>query len=163
MWICWLCLNQKPQISIWLVPAPRNGKSDCHLLPSTYCKFSLSMSRFCGVMDGFARGTTLAIINFSDGEYSLHLNEMEHPVQMAGSEISTTSSSIDLEQPKVSHEALPHLRALLLYLLAKSFPPLTYLENHLLHALRAAPPTSGRLHLLCLRTLLSDLQPYTST
>ena len=120
--------------------APRNGKSDCHLLPSTYCKFSLSMSRFCGVMDGFARGTTLAIINFSDGEYSLHLNEMEHPVQIAGSEISTTSSSIDLEQPTVSHEALPHLRALLLYLLAKSFPPLILkitsfmlFERHPLH------------------------------
>ena len=78
---------------------PRNGKSDGHLLPSTM----LLCTRFCGVMGGFARGT-VAIVNFSDREHSFHLNEM------AGSEASTASTSVDLEQPKVSHEALPHLR-----------------------------------------------------
>ena len=85
---------------------PRNWKSDGHLLPSTM----LLCTRFCGVMGGFARGT-VAIVNLSDREHSFRLNEMELPVQMAGSEASTTSTSIDLEQPKVSHEALPHLRA----------------------------------------------------
>ena len=69
----------------------------------------LLRTRFCGVMGGSARGT-VAIVNLSDREHSFHLNEMELPVQMAGSEASTTSTSIDLEQPKVSHEALPHLR-----------------------------------------------------
>ena len=52
-------------------------------------------------MGGFARGT-VAIVNLSDREHSFHLNEMELPVQMAGSEASTTSTSIDLEQPNVS-------------------------------------------------------------
>ena len=70
-------------------------------------------------MGGFARGT-VAIVNLSDREHSFHLNEMELPVQMAGSEASTTSTSIDLEQPKVSHEALPHLRFHSIFL-AESF------------------------------------------
>ena len=94
---------------------PRNGKSDGHLLPSTM----LLRTRFCGAMGGFARGT-VAIVNLSDREHSFHLNEMELPVQMAGSEASTTSTSIDLEQPKVSHEALPHLRFYSIFL-AESF------------------------------------------
>ena len=55
---------------------------------------------------------------------SFHLNEMDHPVQMVGSEISTSSTSLDLEEPKVSHEALPHLRALLPNLFGKSVQPL---------------------------------------
>ena len=92
----------------------------------------LLCTRLCGVMGGFARGT-VAIVNLSDREHSFHLNEMELPVQMAGSEASTTSTSIDLEQPKVSHEALPHLRALLIYLFWQN--RFSHLSNHLLHAL----------------------------
>ena len=88
-------------------------------------------------MGGFARGSTVAIIDLSDREHSFHLNEMELPLQMAGAEASTTSTSIDLEQPKVSHDALPHLRALLIYLFWQNL--FIHLSNHLLHALRAAP------------------------
>ena len=114
----------------------------------------LLCTRLCGVMGGFARGT-VAIVNLSDREHSFHLNEMELPVQMAGSEASTTSTSIDLEQPKVSHEALhgPPSFARRAFTLSFWQNLFSHLSNHLLHALRAAPFTSRGLHLLSVRLL----------